>query len=83
MPLAPANVAAVIPYLIYSSGLAADLKQVAGRSTTRAKIRVLNSVEKRYGFGSFRNGNIKYYGVERHYDEVGAVRLIKLRSYLF
>lgn len=76
LPMAPANVAAVIPYVIYSSGLRADLKRVAGRSGTRGKIEGLNSSDKRYGFGRFYSSGMEYEGVERHHDEASAVRLI-------
>lgn len=73
---APANVAAVIPYVVHSSGLGADLNRVVGRSSTRGKIQGLNVLDTRYGFGRFYNGGMEYYGVERHHDEAGAVRLI-------
>ncbi|KAH6630958.1 hypothetical protein B0J18DRAFT_116928 [Chaetomium sp. MPI-SDFR-AT-0129] len=76
LPRAPANTAAVIPYVIYSSGLRADLKGVAGRGSTRRKIQRLESLDARYGFGKFGSGGTEHYRVEKHHDQAGALTLI-------
>ncbi len=76
LPRAPAHAAAVIPYVVYSSRLRADLKGVAGKSSADEKIRVLDSLDARYGLGKFCSGGTNRYGIERHHDMKGTVTLV-------
>ncbi|KAJ5890659.1 uncharacterized protein N7473_006887 [Penicillium subrubescens] len=52
----PTHTATMIPYVIYSSGLREDLKEVADIDSTTGKIEGLNDLYRRYGFGKFDSG---------------------------
>lgn len=69
----------MIPYVIYSSGLREDLKEVADRNGTTGKIKGLNDLYRRYGFGKFDSSameNIASIRLKRHHDGVSTARLL-------
>jgi hypothetical protein len=69
----------MIPYVIYSSGLREDLKEVADMDSTTGKIKGLNDLYRRYGLGKFDSSameNIASIRFKRHNDGVSAARLL-------
>ncbi|CAM1509067.1 Fc.00g028060.m01.CDS01 [Cosmosporella sp. VM-42] len=70
----PQSVAEMLPYIVFSEGLKADLRRVASKHTTKEKIAKLELLDRRYGFGDFKIGDKWYIRVERHYGEASAFR---------
>jgi hypothetical protein len=79
LPIMPTHTATMIPYVIYSSGLREDLKEVADINSTTGKIKGLNDLYRRYGLGKFDSSameNIASIRFKRHNDGVSAARLL-------
>ena len=66
----PDTLAALIPCIIFSPGLAEDLEEVKNEQGVEAKIRKLEQLDRRYALGIFEDEHGKErLGIERHYHD--------------
>lgn len=70
LPRPPDTLAALIPYVVFSSRLREDLEEVKGEQGVEAKIRKLEQLDRRHALGVFKDEHGKErLGIERHYHD--------------